>query len=202
RGRWYFNVVVDAEFERSEGKSATGIDLGCKKAATDSSGHVLVGREYRKLEEKLGNAQRARKTKRVRAIHAKIKNCRKDGQHKYSRKLVNENAAIFVGNVSSTGLVKTKLAKSVLDAGWGQLKTMLEYKCTMAGVVFEVVNEAHSTVTCSDCNKRTGPSGQEDLRIREWTCCECGVTHQRDGNASKNILASGLGRLAGGKVAA
>jgi IS605 OrfB family transposase len=202
RGRWYFNVAVEVKLEKGKGKSAVGIDLGCKTAATDSNGHVLAGRNYRKLKEDLGVAQRAGKRNRVRAIHVKIKNCRKDEQHKYSRKLVNENAAIFVGNVSSTWLAKTKMAKSVLDAGWGQLRTMLEYKCAMAGLVFEVIDEAYSTVTCSDCKKRTGPSGQEGLRIREWTCCECGAAHDRDVNAARNILALGHERLAGGKVAA
>jgi putative transposase len=58
---------------------------------------------------------------------------------------VNENAAIFIGNVSSLKLVKTKMAKSVLDAGWGTLKTLLEYKCDHAGVVFQEINEAYST---------------------------------------------------------
>ena len=75
-------------------------------------------------------------------IHAKIKNRRSDDLHKYSRKLVDSNAAIFVGNVNSLSLVKTKMAKSVLDAGWGMLKTMLEYQSDHAGIVFEEVNES------------------------------------------------------------
>lgn len=202
RGRWYFNVVVDVECQPSTGKTAVGIDLGCKTSATDSKGFSVTGREYRRLEAKLAVAQRTKNKARVKNIHAKIKNRRADTLHKYSRKLVNENAAIFVGNVSSLGLAKTKMAKSVLDAGWGQLKTMLEFKCHQAGVVFEVVNEAYSTVTCSVCKKRTGPKGQEGLRIREWVCCECGTAHDRDVNSAKFILAIGLDRLAGEKVAA
>src|SRR5699024_1125914 len=107
--------------------------------------YKIKGREYRKLEQKLGIAQRAKNKQRVKAIHAKIKNRRADALHKYSSKLVQENAAIFVGNVSSTSLVKTKMARSVLDAGWSTLKTMLEYKGTHAGIVFEEVNEAYTT---------------------------------------------------------
>ena len=197
RGRWYLNITVVVPEQKSTGAGSVGVDLGLKDCATDSNGGQLHTREFRALEEKLAVAQRANKPKRVRAIHAKIKNRRKDAQHKYSRKLVNENAAIFVGNVSPSKLVKTRMAKSVHDVSWCTLKTMLEYKCDHAGVVFEEVNEAYSTVTCSACNSRTGPTGLEGLRIREWTC-GCGVTHDRDVNAAKNILALGHERLAVG----
>ena len=209
RGRWYFNVVIEVEAKQSTGKASVGIDFGCKEIATDSNGHKIKGREYRQLETQLGLAQRAKNKKRVKAIHAKIKNRRADTLHKYSRKLVNENAAIFVGNVSSKGLIKTKMAKSVLDAGWSTLKTLLEYKSAHAGIVFEEVNESYTTQTCSCCGSRqNSPKGRADLGIREWTC-ECGITHDRDINAATNIknvglgiLAVGLDRLAGEKVAA
>jgi len=95
-------------------------------------------------------------------------------------------------------LVKTNKAKSVLDAGWSTLKTMLEYKCDHAGIIFEEINEAYTTVTCSCCKKRTGPTGQEGLRIRDWSCPECGASHDRDVNAAMNILALGHERLAVG----
>ena len=200
RGRWYFNVVVTVEAETSQGQASVGIDLGCKESATDSNGLSIKGREYRRLETKLGIAQRAKNQKRVKAIHAKIRNRRQDSLHKYSRTLVNENAAIFVGNVSSKALTKTKMAKSVLDAGWHSLKTMLEYKCDHAGVVFEEINEAYSTQTCSCCGTipPSSPKGRSGLRIREWICSECGAEHHRDINAARNILAAGHRRLAVG----
>ena len=200
RGRWYFNVVVTLATENSKGTSSVGIDLGCKEAAVDSNGAGVRGREYRVLEQKLGIAQRAKNKRRVKAIHAKIRHRRQDALHKYSRKLVNENAAIFVGNVSSLKLVKTKMAKSVLDAGWGTLKTLLEYKCDHAGVVFQEINEAYSTQRCSCCQviADSSPKGRTALGIREWTCSECGAEHDRDINAAKNILALGHERLAGG----
>lgn len=195
RGRWYFNVVVSVENQPSAGKASVGIDLGCKTAATASDGTQLIGRQYRTLEANLGLAQRAKNKTRVRAIHAKIANRRKDDAHKFSRALVNTHAAIFVGNVSSKAMTQTKFAKSTLDAGWGMLKTMLEYKCAHAGVVFEVVNEVYTTQTCSCCGSRhSSPKGRAGLGIREWTC-ECGVTHDRDVNAAKNILALGHQRL-------
>ena len=198
RGRWYFNVFVKIKPEISKATTSVGIDLGCKESATSSCGAKLHGREYRALELKLGAAQRARKLNRTRAIHAKIKNKRTDSIHKFTTKLVRENAAIFVGNVNSMALIKTKMAKSVLDAGWGIIKQQLTYKCDYAGVVFEVVNEAYTTVTCSACKNRTGPTGLEGLRIRGWTCVQCGASHDRDINASLNIRALGHERLAGG----
>ena len=105
-----------------------------------------------------------------------------------------------MGNVSSGKLVKTKLAKSVLDAGWYQLKTMLEYKCAHAGIVFEEIDESYSTQTCSTCGAlpRSRPKGIAGLGIRGWTCSECGAEHNRDTNAAKNILAAGHRRLAVG----
>lgn len=163
-------------------------------------GQLRVGRQYRALEQKLGIAQRAGKKARVRALHAKIRNQRKDAQHKFSTALVERCAAIFVGNVASGKLVKTKMAKSTLDAGWGQLKTMLEQKCQRAGVVFEVVDERFTTQTCSRCGviSSNSPKGRAGLRIREWTCVDCGTAHDRYMNAAMNILAAGLRRLAVG----
>lgn len=170
RGRWYFNVVVEIEAEQSNGTESVGIDLGCKETATDSTGYKIKGCEYRKLEAQLGLAQRAKNKGRVKSIHAKIKNRRADTLHKYSRKLVNENAAIFVCNVSSQKLVKTKMAKSVLDAGWSTLKTLLEYKSAHAGIVFEEVNESYTTQTCSCCGSRqNSPKGRTGLGIRGAT---------------------------------
>ena len=136
----------------------------------------------------------------MRAIHAKIANQRKDLLHQFSTRLVKHNAAIFVGDVASAKLVKTTMAKSTLDAGWATLKTMLEYKSHQAGIVFEVVNESYTTQTCSCCGSipASSPKGRAGLRIREWTCSDCGAEHDRDVNAAKNILAAGHRRLAVG----
>ena len=200
RGRWYFNVAVEVDAKPSTGTEVVGIDLGLKECATTSTGEKLVGRWYRANEQALAKAQRARKKKRVKAIHAKIKNQRKDALHKFSTALVQNNAAIFVGDVASAKLVKTKMAKSTLDAGWAMFKTALEYKCRQAGVVFEVVNEAYSTQACSSCGSVEGPRGSSDLGKRRWTC-SCGAEHDRDVNAAKNIARRGLATLAEGASA-
>ena len=203
RGRWYFNVAVDIACKASPGTAAVGIDLGLKECATVSTGDRIEGRWYRQHEKALGIAQRAKKKNRARAIHAKIKNQRKDGLHQFSTRLVKSNAAIFVGDVASAKLVKTRMAKSTLDAGWAMLKAMLEYKSHQAGIVFEVVNENYTTQTCSCCGAipASSPKGRAGLRIREWPCSACGTAHDRDTNAARNILAAGHRRLAEGITA-
>jgi len=204
RGRWYLNVQVKLPELVGPAlptpSASVGIDLGLKTCATTSDGAKIEGRFYRGLECKLGIAQRAGKKARSRAIHAKIGNQRKDMLHKFSTALVKSNAAIFVGDVASAKLVKTKMAKSTLDAGWSSLKTMLEYKSHQAGIVFEEVNEAYTTQTCSCCRcvSASSPKGRAGLRIREWTCSECESVNDRDVNAARNILALGHQRLAGG----
>jgi len=200
RGRWYFCVAVAVKPEQRCGTGSVGVDLGLKTTATPSSGKPLeAGRFYRDQEQKLAIAQRARKKQRVKAIHAKIRNRRHDALHKFSHQLVSENSLVVVGNVPSSGLAKTKMAKSVLDAGWSTLRTLLAYKCEHAGSVFLAVDERYTTQTCSCCGfiSPNSPKGRAGLRIREWTC-ECGVTHDRDQNAARNILALGHQRLAGG----
>jgi IS605 OrfB family transposase len=203
RGRWYINICATPKQKPMQQlslfKDAIGIDLGLKDFAATSDGAVVEAQQhYRELEDQLAIAQRANKKDRVKAIHAKIANRRKDFHHKLSTTLSNGYGAIFVGNVNASALAQTNQAKSVLDAGWSAFRTMLQYKCDDAGVWFDEVNEAYSTQTCSCCKKRTGPKGREGLGIREWTCSECGTAHHRDINAAINILAAGHGRLAGG----
>lgn len=194
RGRWHLNVSVKIEAAPHLGTASVGIDLGLKACAATSDGDKLIGRNYRKHEKALGIAQRAGKKDRARAIHAKIKNCRNGSLHKFSTKLAAPNAAIFVGNVSSAKLVKTRMAKSTLDAGWGMLKTMLEYKSRWACIVFDVVDEAYSTQTCSRCRSipASSPKGGSGLGMREWICSDCGAHHDRDVNTAANILAAGM----------
>lgn len=200
RGRWYVCLVVDnAPALRSTGNKAIGIDLGLKNVATCSDGTKIENPKfYKKYERKLAIAQRAKNKKRVRALHAKIKNCRADHLQKESTRLVKENALIVIGNVSASKLAKTKMAKSVMDASFAAFKTMLRYKCEDAGVLFEEVNESYTTLTCSYCSGDTGPRGFAGLGIREWECRDCGTVHDRDINSALNILALGHQRLAGG----
>jgi transposase len=103
-----------------------------------------------------------------------------------------------VGNVNASALAKTRLVKSVLDAGWSTFRTMLLYKCADAGVWFDEVDEAFSTQTCSRCNSRAGPKGRKDLGISGWQCAVCEAVHDRNVNAAHIVLAAGHRRLAEG----
>ncbi len=200
RGRWYINITCEvAHPEPSQGTHSIGIDLGLKALATDSNGETIEAKRfYRDVEPKLAMAQRARKKSRVQALHANIKNRRKDFLHKVSTRLVADNAAIFVGNVNPARLAKTRMAKSVLDAGWSAFKTMLAYKAMARQVWFEEIDERNTTRTCSECAALSGPKGIAGLGIREWVCCECGCAHDRDVNSAKLVLAAGHRRLAEG----
>jgi transposase len=201
RGRWYFNIVVEAAQKTSSATGEVGIDLGLKEVATCSNGLKLASKPfYRELEAQLGLAQRANKKSRVKAIHAQIKHRRLNHLHQFTTRLVKENALIVIGNVSSAKLAKTQLAKSVLDAGWHLLKTQLDYKSKAMQAVFIEVNESYTTQTCSCCGciSPNSPKGRAGLRIREWSCPGCGAVHDRDVNAAKNILALGHERLAAG----
>ncbi len=201
RGRWYACITVKNYPKLEPGTGQVGIDLGLKEAATTSNGDVLTTKQTQKWAKKLAIAQRAKNKQRVTAIHAKIKNTRKDLIHKFTANLVRNNALIVVGDVKSKSFTskKTNLAKSTYDASWFELKRQLDYKCKHAGCRFEIVNERYTTQTCSSCRQisDSSPKGRTGLRIREWTC-ECGVTQYRDINAAKNILAVGLDRLAEG----
>jgi putative transposase len=97
-----------------------------------------------------------------------------------------------VGDVSSPKLAKTRMAKSVLDTGWGMLKRMLQYKGEHAGRSVVVVSERNTTRVCSFCGTCAGPTGKDMLVVRHWECPVCGAGHDRDENAARNILYVGL----------
>ncbi len=196
RGHWYACITVK-EFPKIKcGTGQVGIDLGCKDSAVSSDGDQLQIKVTHQYAEKLATAQRAKNKKRVKAIHAKIKNTRQDLIHKFTSKLVKSNSLIVVGQIKSTSFTSSKLAKSVYDAGWFEIKRQLDYKCANAGCHYIEVNEAYSTQVCSCCGSRQdSPKGREGLGIREWFCRSCKTTHNRDVNGAKNILAVGLDRL-------
>ena len=196
RGRWYVNIQCEVPVAPPNNAVAVvAVDLGLKTQVTCSDGtkysHQSITKQYAKT---LATAQRAHKTKRALAIHTKIANARKDWNHKISTQLIDNHAAIYVGNVSSRRIgAKSKyLAKSVTDSSWYQLKSMLKYKAIARGVLYSEIDERFSTQRCSACGALTGPSGLSQCSIRQWDCT-CGAHHDRDVNAARNILTTALG---------
>jgi putative transposase len=195
RGRWHVCFHVEVAEDRPTGNAKIGIDLGLKSMVACSDGVIIEApRIYRRYEQRLAIAQRAGNKRRVKAIHAKIKECRKDFIHKATAKIARDNAMIAVGNVNSSTLVKTRMAKSVLDAGWSMFRAQLRYKASRHGAVYLDINEKFTTQTCSCCGVITAssPKGMGALGIRAWECSECGASHDRDVNAARNILALAL----------
>lgn len=206
RGRWYINMPVEfpADAFAKSGEAVVGIDLGLKDLATLSTGEKIEApRHYRRLEERLGKAQRANKKRLARNIAAKIANARKDHLHKASARISLAYGVIAVGNVSSEKLARTRMAKSVLDAGWSTLRKQLSYKAIRHGGMYVEVDEAYTSQTCSACGSlpEGRPRGIAGLEIRQWECVDCGTTHDRDRNAALNIARCGLASLAEGAQA-
>lgn len=192
RGRWYLNLQVEVAEDRVCGTGEVGIDLGLKTLAALSTGEKIENpRHLARLAEKLAVAQRAGRKRRARAIHAKIANARRHHLHQVSARLVRENRRIIVGNVNASGLARTRLAKSVLDASWSQLRFQLRYKAIRHGAEYIEADERLTTQVCSGCGAVSGPKGIADLGVRDWVCSECGVQHDRDVNSALNILVSG-----------
>ena len=193
-GDWWLCLPVDYTVEPTAApKESVGIDLGLKDIAVTSEGERLeYGRFYRGLEERIAQAQRRGHRRQAKRLCRRAARRRADALHKFSRKLVNQYQYIVVGDVSSQKLVKTRMAKSVLDAGWGTLKRMLQYKGEHASRTVIVVSEKNTTRACSVCGSLTGPTGTDMLGVRRWDCPECGTGHDRDQNAARNILNVGL----------
>jgi IS605 OrfB family transposase len=139
-------------------------------------------------------AQRAHKQQRVKAIQAKIANTRSDWTHKATTAIARRAKLIVIGDVSSAKLIKTPFAKSTYDAAWYSVRQQLHYKANRLAGVCVSGSEYLSSQTCADCGSRTGPRGLSRLGVRAWVCSCCGVAHERDVNAARNILVLRTGR--------
>ncbi|MEZ5149620.1 RNA-guided endonuclease InsQ/TnpB family protein [Rhodococcus zopfii] len=201
-GRYFASfVVVTTDEPLPELDTEVGIDLGLSTFAVLSDGTVIESpRFFRRAERRLRRAQqnlsRKQKGSRNRAkarievakAHARVSDARMDWAHKHSATLIRENQAIYVEDLCVTGLARTRLAKSVHDAGWGMFTRMLEEKAARYGRTFHKVDRWFpSSRTCSACGR---VDGKKPLSVREWSC-PCGVVHDRDRNAAVNVLAAG-----------
>ncbi len=202
-GRFFASFAVEIDSEPlPETTRVCGIDLGLRHfAVLDDGTKVCAPQFLRRAEKKLKHAQRElsrkgegsknREKARIRTarLHAKVTDARRDFHHKLSTAIIRENQVVTVEDLAVNGLARTKLAKSVYDAGWSSFTTMLEYKARLHGREFRRIGRFEPTSQlCSACGAKDGP---KPLHIRVWTCARCGTTHDRDVNAARNIAALG-----------
>jgi putative transposase len=203
-GRYFASFVVQTDPSEvlPETTGEIGIDLGLTHFAVLSDGRKVSSPKFlRRAERRLRKAQQAlsRKVKgsnnrkkavaRVARLHARVADTRRDHHHKLSTTLIRENQAVYVEDLAVNGIARTRLAKSVHDAGWAQFVSMLEYKAARYGRTFGKVDRwLPSSQTCSVCFVIDGP---KPLNVREWTCEACQTTHDRDVNAARIVLAAG-----------
>jgi putative transposase len=184
-GRWFVNLTYQAELKQSSGIGEVGIDLGLRTTASCSNGKTLKLKELDWIDRKVAKEQRARNFERVKALHIKKANIRKDKINKFALDLVRTNNLIAIGNIS--GFTKGNFAKSRYQNSWSIFKNRLEFKCLEYGVSFKEVPEHFTTQTCNSCGSIEGPKGIKGLSVSDWIC-SCGAGLNRDINAGINIL--------------
>jgi putative transposase len=204
-GRWSVSLLVDIEIEPlPESPNSIGIDLGITSLIALSTGEKVANpKGFCALRTKLRKAQKSlsRKQKgsnnryksrlKVAKIHAQISDARNDFLHKLTTRLVRENQTIAVEDLDVKNMMKNrKLALAISDASWGELVRQLEYKCDWYGrTLVRIDRWFPSSKRCGSCGHIVD---KLPLNVREWDCPKCGAHHDRDINASKNILAAGL----------
>ncbi|MEV8632631.1 RNA-guided endonuclease TnpB family protein [Streptosporangium sp. NPDC051023] len=203
-GRWFVSLLVEEEISPLPPiGSSVGVDVGITALVTLSTGEKIVNRRHeragrrrlakaqRALARKAtGSANRAKARLKVARVHARIADRRRDHLHQLTTRLVRENQVIAVENLTVRNMVRNRgLARAISDAGWRELRSMLEYKAAWYGRDLLVADRwLPSSKLCSACGAL-----QEEmpLGVRAWVCA-CGAAHDRDVNAAKNILAAGL----------
>ena len=204
-GRYFASFVVETlHSPLPEAEPVIGIDLGLKHFAALSNGRKIISPRFlRQAEKRLKRRQRdlARKQKgsrnqdkarvKVARAHARVADARRDFHHQLSTALIRDNQAVAVEDLAVHGLARTRLAKSVHDAGWTEFVAMLEYKARRYGREFHRIGRFTPTSqTCCLCGVKDGP---KPLHVRAWQCQKCGAWLDRDINAAVNVAtAAGL----------
>jgi putative transposase len=204
-GRYFASFVVETEpGQFPEAEPVVGVDLGLGHFAVLSDGRNITAPQFLRRAEKLlkrrqrelsrkqkGSANRDRARVKVARAHARVADARRDFHHQLSTALIRDNQAVAVEDLAVKGLSRTRLAKSVHDAGWSGFVAMLEYKSRRYGREFHRIGRfVPTSQTCSQCGTKDGP---KSLRIRIWQCGGCGAWLDRDINAAVNVAkAAGL----------
>ncbi|MEU7165113.1 RNA-guided endonuclease TnpB family protein [Streptomyces morookaense] len=214
-GRYFASFVIDTapDVDASampDTDLKIGIDLGLAHFAVLSDGTKIDSPRFlRRAEKKLKKGQRdlSRKQKgsknrekarlKVARAHAQVADVRREFHHQLSTRLIRDNQAIGVEDLAVKALARTRLAKSVHDAGWSQFVAMLEYKARRYGrTLVKIGRYVPTSQTCSFCGRVDGP---KPLHVREWTCPACKMVHDRDINSAINVKkAAGLAATACG----
>jgi putative transposase len=204
-GRYFASFVVQtAPGALPAVEPVVGIDLGLAHFAVLSDGRKIAAPRFlRRAEKKLkrrqrelsrkqkGSANRDKARVRVARAHARVADARRDFHHQLSTALIRDNQAVAVEDLAVKGLGRTRLAKSIHDAGWSAFVAMLEYKARRYGREFHRIGRfTPISQTCCLCGVKDGP---KPLHVRAWQCRSCGAHLDRDINAAVNVAkAAGL----------